>query len=325
MVLFRAVTEAQLSILIVNWNGRGMLRDLLQSIEQTRGNLIVQTIVVDNASTDGSPDMIAEQFPDVILHRNEQNAGFSKGNNQAAALATAPLLLLLNNDTILRDGALQTMVDFINHRPDVVAVGPKLIGVDGKPQSSARNVPSFAALLNSIQFLRWTGLFRSASRRFKQYDQDPDQPRPVQHLMAAAVLIRRDVFNQVGGFDEQYQFCPEDLDLCVRLADHGIIYYLPAAVIDHLGRISARANRDWAYAAEKRGWAIYVRKHHGPAAALIYKACVTLDAPLRLVSLSGRWICNWFRPDRQKFQRTSELLFASARFTLVGLPRFWKS
>jgi N-acetylglucosaminyl-diphospho-decaprenol L-rhamnosyltransferase len=322
----RAVSApAAISILIVNWNGKDMLRNLLNSIEQTRGDIAVQTVVLDNASSDGSADMVAAEFPGVTLVRNPTNDGFSRGNNLAAAVATAPLLLLLNNDTIMRPGALQNLLNFMDSRPDVIAVGPKLIGSDGKVQATVRNIPSFGAVLNSIQFLRWTWLFHHASKQFKQRNWDPDAVQPARHLMAAALMIRRDVYTQLGGFDERFTFCPEDLDLCVRMADKGAIYYLPDAQITHLGRVSARANRDWAYAAEKRGWAIYVRKHHGQSAAFVYKLAITIDAPVRVYALTCQLICDWVRRDPKRIERSSHLLRGATRFLLTGLPRFWIS
>ncbi len=143
--------------------------------------------------------------------------------------------------------------------------------------------------------------------------------------MAAALLIRRDVFEQLGGFDEDYQFCPEDLDLCVRMIGKGKIYYLPEAEIDHLGRISARANRDWAYAAEKRGWVIYIRKHHGKFPAFLYRTAITLDAPIRAQALFFQWIIDSFRKDPERKKRSTELLVAATKFMFAGLPRFWRA
>src|SRR5450432_1533866 len=115
-----------------------MLRKLLGSIESHRDGLRIETIVVDNASADGSAELAAAEFPSAILQRNTENVGFARGNNQAARSATAPLLLLLNNDTVVRAGALQTLIQFMNGHPDIAAAGPKLIGADGKPQRSGR-------------------------------------------------------------------------------------------------------------------------------------------------------------------------------------------
>ncbi len=164
-----------LSILIVNWNGGDMLRNLLASIEKTRGNLAVETIVVDNASTDSSLNAAAD-FPNTTLLRNPQNQGFARGNNQAARAANAEFLLLLNNDTLVRENALQFLTQFLRDHPQVVAVGPKLIGADGKPQRSGRNLPIFPALLNSITLLKWTGLFAPAYRRYRRQGFDPENP-----------------------------------------------------------------------------------------------------------------------------------------------------
>src|SRR5579862_4216423 len=163
-----------LSICIINWNGQAMLRDLLVSIQENSGDLSLQTIVADNASTDGSPQMVATEFPWVKLFANTQNLGAAKGYNQCVEASEAPLVLLMNNDTLVRRGAMQAIVKFIQENPKVVAVGPKLIGGDGEPQRTGRDLPSMMALLNNIQFLRWTKIFRPAYRRYRHKDFDAD-------------------------------------------------------------------------------------------------------------------------------------------------------
>jgi GT2 family glycosyltransferase len=319
------VSDCELSILIVNWNGKEILRNLLASIERARGNLRVQTIVVDNASADGSADLVAAEFPWAILQRNTQNVGFARGNNQAARAATAPLLLLLNNDTVVRAGALQRLAEFMNGHPDVVAVGPKLIGADGKPQRSGRNLPTVAALLNSIQFLKWTGLFSSAYRRYRREGFDPEKEGTVGQLAAAALVIRRDCFERVGGFDEGFGFGVEDVDLCRRLGPLGKIYYLPSAEIEHLGRVSSHANRGFVYRNYECGWARYLAKHHGHSAALLYKTLVTLDMPIRVGLLAIQYAMQTLAESPEKAARTLGRLKAAAHFAATGLPGFWRS
>jgi N-acetylglucosaminyl-diphospho-decaprenol L-rhamnosyltransferase len=315
----------QLSILIVNWNGRDMLRKLLASIDASRGDLVVQTIVVDNSSADGSAEMVGEEFPNVVLRRNADNIGFARGNNQAARDAGAPLLLLLNNDTVLRAGAMQTLVRFMDEHPDVAAAGPKLVGGDGKPQRSGRNLPTVAALLNSIQFLKWTGIFRSAYRRYRREGFDPEKPGPIGQLAAAALIVRREAFERCGGFDESFGFGVEDVDLCRRLIESGSIHYVPEAQIEHLGRVSSRANRGFVYRNYECGWARYISKHHGRAAALLYKFLVTLDLPIRLIGLSIGYGIQRLAGRREKSGRTMDLLKAMAGFAATGLPAFWRS
>lgn len=315
----------QVSILIVNWNGREMLRNLLASINANRGEIIVQTIVVDNASQDGSADLVAGEFPSVELHRNAQNLGFARGNNQAARAAGAPLLLLLNNDTLIRPRAIQVLMQFMREHPITVAAGPKLIGADGRPQRSGRNLPTVPALLNSITFLKWIGIFRPAYRRYRREGFDPEKPGPIGQLAAAALILRREVFGLCGGFDENFAFGVEDVDLCRRLALFGEIQYVPEAEIEHLGRISSRANRSFVYRSYECGWARYLRKHHGRSASLLYKILVTVDMPVRLMSLSIQCGIQRLLNRREKLSQYSQRLAAAANFAKSGLPAFWKS
>ncbi len=319
------MSEFDLSILIVNWNGREILRNLLASIEATRGTLRVQTIVVDNASADGSADLVAAKFPSVVLLRNTQNVGFARGNNQAARSATAPLILLLNNDTVVRAGALRSLVEFMNAHPDTVAAGPKLIGADGKPQRSGRNLPTVAALLNSIQFLKWTGVFRAAYRRYRSEGIDPEREGPIGQLAAAALIIRREAFDGIGGFDEGFGFGVEDVDLCRRLQTMGKNYYFPGAEIEHLGRVSSHANRGFVYRNYECGWARYLAKHHGHGSALMYKILVTLDMPIRVTVLVIQFAIQSLTGRREKAARTRERLRAAGDFAVSGLPSFWRS
>ena len=313
-----------LSILIVNFNGGDMLRNLLASIESTRGDLAVQTIVVDNASADGSANIV-ETFPGVILLRNTENVGFARGNNQAAKTAAGPLFLLLNNDTVVRPNAMQTLRRFMNEHPESVAAGPKLIGADGKPQRSGRNLPTLPALLNSILLLKWTGLFRSAYRRYRREGFDPQTSGPVGQLAAAALMIRREPFQKSGGFDEGFPFGVEDVDLCRRLSQFGSIQYVPEAEIEHLGRVSSRANRGFVYRNYECGWARYLSKHHGRSAAWVYKALVTIDLPLRSVGPDGPIRDRSRYSRREKSRRSLDRLKATVSFALTGLPAFWKS
>jgi hypothetical protein len=313
-----------LSILIVNFNGGDMLRNLLASIESTRGDLAVQTIVVDNASADASANVV-ETFPGVILLRNTENAGFARGNNQAAKSAAGPLFLLLNNDAVVRPNAVQTLRRFMNEHPESVAAGPKLIGADGKPQRSGRNLPTVPALLNSILLLKWTGLFRSAYRRYRREGFDPERGGSVGQLAAAALMIRREPFDKCGGFDEAFPFGVEDVDLCRRLSQFGSIQYVPEAEIEHLGRVSSRANRGFVYRNYECGWARYLSKHHGRWAARLYKTLVTIDLPLRALALTIQYAIHRTLSRRQKSERSLDRLKATFSFALTGLPTFWRS
>ncbi len=314
-----------LSICIVNWNGREMLRNLLASIEATREGLNCEIVVADNASADGSADMVAANFPQVKLIRNSQNLGFARGNNQAAALAAGRLLLFLNNDTVVLPGAMRTLVRFLDERPDVAAVGPRLIGSDGKPQWTGRSLPTLKALLHQVMLIKWTGLFKSAYRRYRKGNFHPDQSGPIEQLAAAALLVRAEHNAGCGGWDEGFLFGVEDVDYCARLSRFGSIYYLTEAGIHHLGRISSRANRSFVYRGYECGYARYLGKRHGCLASLVYKTLVTLDMPLRIGVLGLQTLWAWVCIKPERVRHHGRRLSAAAGFFFCDLPRFWRA
>ncbi|MGA3066400.1 MAG: glycosyltransferase family 2 protein [Tepidisphaeraceae bacterium] len=316
---------ADVSILIVNWNGKEMLRSLLDSIEANRGDLRAQTIVVDNASADASAEMVAEEFPQVRLIRNDQNVGFARANNQAAKLAEAPILILLNNDTVVLDESLQTLVRYLREHPDAIAVGPRTLDSNGNPHSSGRNLPNLSALLHSVHLIKWTRGSRRSYRAYREGGRDAGREGPVPQLDAACFAIRRSAFEKCGGFDEGYEFGVEDVDLCARLAPLGTIYYLPTAQIRHLGRVSSRANRNLVSRGYFCGWARYLRIHHGRTSAWFYKLVTTLDIPLRLGVLGVRWLKHWERGRANERKRTTANIRSLLWFTCTSLPRFWWS
>ena len=319
------------SVCIVNWNGRDLLRNLLESlraVEAAEPQPRLETIVVDNASTDGSVDRVPDDFPGVTLVRNERNLGFARANNQAAERATGRYLLFLNNDTIVRPGAIGKLVRFLDEHPNYSAVGPRLIGADGKPQLTGRNLPTIRALLHHrvMLFPRWTGIFRDEYRAYRYGDYDPDRAGDVQQLAAAALLVRREWFEAAGRWDEGFEFGVEDVDLCIRLRKYGPIYYLADAEIDHLGRISSQANYGFTYTGYECGYARYLRKHHpDPRAAEIYKAFVTVDMPVRLFILGSQVVGYVMFGRKDAAARTYRRLSAAGEFFFHRLPKFWRA
>ncbi len=312
-----------LTACIVNWNGRELLRDLLRSLGAARDRLAVETIVVDNASTDGSADMVEREFPRVTVIRNERNLGFAKANNLAAALARGRLLLFLNNDVLVPPGALGRLVRFIDEDLSIAAVGPCLVGRDGRAQHTGRQIPRLRAFFHRIFFLRWTGLFRAAYRSYRRDGFDPDRSGPVDHLSAAALLVRRQPFVSCGRWDEGFEFGLEDLDLSVRLGRHGKIYYLADVKISHWGGVSSKANREYVYRGYECGYARYLRKHHGAMAALVYKTLVTADMPVRLLLLAGECVACALLGKGGRARRLSQQLAAASGFLAKGMRCFW--
>jgi hypothetical protein len=321
-------TEAKpdVSICIVNWNGREVLRNCLLSLRAGNEPLRLEAIVVDNASADDSVALMRGEFPEVILIVNEANRGFSAGNNQAAAVATGRYLFFLNNDTVVQPASIVHLTAFLDAHPEAVAVGPKLIGSDGKPQRSGRNLPTLRAMLHwGALPVRWTKIFSRQYRRYRDAF-DPEKAGAVPQLAAAALMVRPAAFLEAGAWDEKFEFGMEDVDLCLRLAKFGQIQYLPAARITHLGRVSSHLARGPVYRSYQCGTVRYFRKHHRSRyAALIYQIAVTIDTPIRLFIFSMKTFLSRIFGRRDEAARSRQRAAGIWFFIAHGMVRFWKS
>jgi GT2 family glycosyltransferase len=271
------------SVCVVNWNCRALLRDCLASLLRHDQGVPLEVIVVDNASRDGAADMVGEEFPEVVLVRNAHNVGFSGANNQAARLATGRYLFFLNNDTLVPPETLQQLLDEAGRRPEAGILAPRLRDGQGRVQASCRAFPTVAALLHRTWMFRWNGLLRAAYYRYRARETALDLAQPVAVVMGAAMLIRRDVFDESGGWDEAFRFGGEDIDLCARVGKNHPVIFCPSAEVIHYGRASSRQRAGFAYSQTLIGITRFLRKHDTPPAALLlYKLAVTLDVPLRL-------------------------------------------
>ena len=174
------------------------MRGCLESLHDQPQGVRLEIIVVDNASTDGAPEMVDREFPEVMLVKNDANLGFSRANNQAAEKARGRYLFFLNNDTVVPPGTLRRLVDYADRHPEAGMVGPRLRDSQGQFQVSYRQRPTLAALLHRTSLLRWTGLFKLAYRHYRRQGFDPYTVRNVDILMGAAVLLPRDRFFAAG-------------------------------------------------------------------------------------------------------------------------------
>ncbi|MGE4163898.1 MAG: glycosyltransferase [Vicinamibacterales bacterium] len=271
--------DVDLSVCVVSWNGGAGLIETLGRLPALAAPLSAETIVVDNASGDGTPARIARELPEVRLVRNARNLGFARACNQAAALARGRALLFLNADAEPRPGALPRLVEVLDARAEVAAVGPRLVDAAGRIEASAGPAPRLGGLLHRIRWLRWTGAFRRAHRRWRRAT-PPGEAAAVERLGGAALLVRRGA----PPWDEGFPFGLEDVDLSRRLAAQGVLLHEPAACVTHLGSVSSRRNRTFVHTSYEVGYARYLRKHDPRAwAAPLYKLLVVLDWPLRLV------------------------------------------
>ena len=283
--------SVNLSIIIVNWNTKNFLAKCLDSIyaqmnawmnERSKCSNVstfkldnTETFVVDNASTDGSPDMVCERYPWVNLVASSENLGFACANNLAVERSKGEFILLLNPDTFIHKGALHRLFAFLNEHPDVGAVGPKLINPDGSLQVSVTPAPSL-----SREAWRLFHLDRLCP--LSQYPRSTLQEKDAQDvdvLMGACLMLRREVYDDIGLFDEQFFMYSEEVDLCLRIQQAGWrICWLPDAVVTHYGAGSTSQVADEMFIELYRNKVKFFRKHRGNAYAGAYKVLLYLVA-----------------------------------------------
>ena len=228
------MTEANLdlSIIIVNWNTRDMLRDCLASVFAGLGALRAEIFVVDNGSTDGSPEMLGAEFPQVVTIANRDNRGFAAANNQALFQATGRHLMLLNTDTLVHGAVLPDAVAFLDANPRVGVMGPRILNRDGTVQVSSTRFPTLGNL--TLQML---GLTRFAAfDRYRMERWDRRDTREVEVISGCAMFVRRTALAKVGPLDEAFFFYGEETDWCHRFAAAGWrVVFAPVGEITHFG------------------------------------------------------------------------------------------
>lgn len=235
-----STAHLDLSVIIVSWNVRELLRRCLDSIVASMGGLPAhsprpyEVIVVDNASQDATAGMVRQEFPWVRLIVNPENAGFTRANNQGLRLSRGRWVLLLNPDTEIVGDALPAMLAYMEAHPYIGGLGPQLRFPDGRPQSSRRRFPTYAtAFIESTPLQRWFPRSRLLQRYYMS-DMPEDQPHPVDWLVGACLLLRREVVESVGLLDERFFMYSEELDYAWRMHRAGWpLVYFPGAVVVH--------------------------------------------------------------------------------------------
>ena len=269
-----------LSIVILSWNVRDLLRQCLKSVARDRPlsvdhpPLATEIIVVDNASSDGSVEMVRAEFPHVRLMANQANRGYTGGNNDGIAAATGRYVMILNPDTRVLDDALAAMVAYADAHSDVGVVGPQLLNPDGSVQSSRRRFPTLMTGLFESTWLEPLAP-RDVLRRYYVLDQPDGAIQEVDWLFGACFLVRREVIQQVGTLDEDFFMYSEEMDWCRRIRQAGWkVVYLPEAQVIHYGGKSSdqvAAQRHIYFQTSK---VRYFRKHHGALTAGVLRVAL---------------------------------------------------
>ena len=296
------------SIVIVSWNVCDLLRQCLHSIFadlQTCRLADLQTcrpeiIVVDNASDDGSVEMVRMEFPDVRLIVNTQNRGFPAANNQGIAIARGRYVFLLNPDTEMVGGALATMVAFADGHPDVGVIGPQLLNPDGSVQPSRRRLPTLATAFFESTWLQPCAP-RRLLERYYALDRPDDAVQDVDWVDGAALMARREAIEQVGLMDEGFFMYSEELDWCRRFGEAGWrVVYLPVArIVHHRGKSSEQVlpARHIHFQTSK---VRYFRKYHGRFVAGVLRLFLLANYAWQLVLEGIKWLVGLRRPLRSQ-------------------------
>lgn len=274
-----------LSILIVNWNTCDLLEHCLTSIYENVTKVEYEVIVVDNASQDGSVEMVRQRFPQVTLIENNENLGFAQANNQAMERTVGDYLLLLNSDTLVLPGAVEKMLGFMQAHPDVGAMSCKLLDEKGVTDYFPKTFPT---LRSEASWLLWlSGLF---DRVTKYGFLDRYRVGEVDRIKGACMQVRREVVESVGLMEEQLFMFAEEDDWCFRIRKQGWkIYYLPDVAIIHYQGASVKQASQEMFLQLHKSKVAFFRKHYGPFLAVLLKIVYLVGYSLRLsvVSLSS--------------------------------------
>ncbi len=255
----------ELSVIIVNWNTRELIRRCLESVFKESKELAFEVIVVDNASTDGSVEMLKQYFPQVTVIANQSNIGFSRAVNLGLMAGQAEMVLLLNSDTIILDNILKKMTEFLDRHPEAGIAGCMLLNKDGSYQKSAGKMRS---ILNEAEekLIRW-GLQKSIQPLCRYEKRMTRQVRPTAWVSGAFLLIKRAVIDQIGMLDERMFLHFEDIDWCTRARQHHwTVLYNPFQQAIHLNGKSMAMNINRSFIEYRRSQLLFYKTYYGNGA-----------------------------------------------------------
>jgi len=281
--------EPAVSIIIVSWNTRELLRACLRAVAREAAQVGAEVVVVDNDSADGSAAMVATEYPDVKLVRNPENRGFGAACNQGLALAGGRFVMLLNPDAEPRPGAIAALLAFLSSAPHVGAVGPLIVREGDEPGLTYGHFPSLSTalwpLVGPLAGRLPGGVHLPALGVVPPPPGPGAGPREVDYVSGAAMTLRRAALDQVGGFDERFFLYFEETDLCRRLRGSGWrVVYLPAAIVEHREGASRDKRSAPALAEYYRSFDRYLRKHHSAPYVALLRGAFLLGLGLRYLA-----------------------------------------
>lgn len=286
------VTTPLISIVIVTWNGKRYALECLESLRACKLQLPFEILVVDNASTDGTPEAIRRLFPEVQLIETGANLGFAKGNNIGIAQSRGEYICLVNSDVVVSPGCLEKMLELMQVNPDIGIMGPKMLCADGHVGLSVTRLPTVWNALCSA--LALNTLFPS-SRLFSGFSGKRDSTAALEDVEVLAGwfwMIPRRALQQVGGLDERFFMFGEDLDWCYRFRKAGWrVTFCGIAESLHYGGGSSEATPARFYVEMRRANLQYFRKHFGLPGVVGYTMAIAVHELARIVGYSVSYCC----------------------------------
>jgi GT2 family glycosyltransferase len=283
-----------ISIIIVSWNAKDYLDDCLNSIIQETIEYNTKIIVVDNASSDGSPEMVQEKYPSVTLICNQTNLGFAKANNVGIKQSTGEYIFLINSDVTLISGCINQMIAYMEQHTGIGILGPKILDKDRKSQRSCMEYPTlwnvFCRTFALDVCFPHSRMFSGLLMKYWSHD----NVRSVDTLNGCFWMVRRDALNQVGLLDERFFIYGEDIDWCKRFRDAGWdVVFFPGAQAIHYGGASSSNAPVRFYVEMQRANLQLWKKHHKRVTQLGFTILIWIHQILRV---SGYAITYAFKP-----------------------------
>jgi len=286
------------SVVIVSYNTRELLRDCLRSVSDQSKEVAVEAIVVDNASQDESQSMVKTEFPFVTLLENTENLGFAKANNLGIRASKGRYVALVNSDVVVLEGCLQRLVRFMDAHPAVGMVGPRILNADRSLQPSCRTFPSlwnnFSQAIGLSRLFPRSSFFGDWSMKYWAHD----TVREVDALSGCFWMLRQKALDEVGLLDERFFMYGEDLDWCRRFHDAGWgVHFYPEAEAVHFGGASSASAPVKFFLEMQKADLQYWKKHHGRFRQICYAAIIFLRHTTRLLGLGiGCLVCPKRKP-----------------------------
>ncbi len=287
------------SIIIVNYNTKDLLRDSIVSIKKTTIGIAYEIIVSDNDSSDGSVEMIKDEFPDVILLENKINGGFAYANNKGIKVSKGNYIFLLNSDTIVLENSIVNMFKYMNEHIKIGILGPKLLNADLSEQTSVFAYPTifkeFASifelkkLLNNKVLKKFILKFadKALPNDVNQYMKNFKENKSVEQvevLVGAALFIRKELIDDIGGLDESYFMYYEEIDYCLKTHQNGwLLVFYPFSEIIHLIGQSSKKVSEITFKARYKSMLHYFEKNHGKLKKFIVKCILVIGLRFRII------------------------------------------